>query len=119
MKIKVKVTIENNDGKDEQIYNAIYIKEKDIIKYKENDKTNVTLNKKDNILIRENDVMYMEYHFEKNHVTDGILVLKDIDKEFLLITKTISINNKENFYKVSYKLVETKDIFTYTLEVEE
>ena len=119
MKIKVKVTIENKDMKEQSVYNAIYIKEKDIIKYQEKDKTSVTLHKKDNILIRENKDIYMEYPFDESHTTDGILRLKDMDKEFLLILKTQSLVNKENLYKVEYKLVETKDVFTYTVEVEE
>ena len=118
MKIKVRVLIENSNIKEEFIYKAIYLYDKDIIKYQEKDKTNVTLNRKDNILIRENNNIYMEYKFNKEHTTDGILLLKDIDKEFLLIIKTLLLEKSDNKYKVQYKLVETKDIFTYTVEVE-
>ena len=119
MKKTIKVKIENRDIKLDNKYKAIYIPDSKTIKYKEGTKTNVTLDLENNILIRENNDIYMEYIFEEDKVTDGVLKLKKDNKDFVLLTKTIKLEKQDNYFKVKYKLVETKEVFVYTVEVED
>lgn len=119
MIVKIKVNIKNKEKNLENIYNAIYIEDKLIIKYQETDKTNVTLNIKDNILVRENNKIYMQYKFIKNKVTKNQLRLKEIDQELIIDLKTINLKKENNNFEVKYKLLDSNDIFIYKIRMEE
>lgn len=119
VKTKIKVTIKNKEENLINMYNAIYIEDKKIIKYQETDKTNVTLNIKDNILVRENNKIYMQYTFIKNKVTKNRLRLKEISQSIIMDLKTINIKKEKKNFEVKYKLLDSNDIFTYKVIVED
>ena len=118
MKTNIKVFIQNNEEKLSFKYPAIYIKNKNIIKYQEKDKTNVTLDTKNNILIRENNNIYMEYIFKKNKISNNKLIIKDLNKELKLKLKTHEIINKDKLYKVKYEIIENNENFVYEVVME-
>lgn len=119
MKIKIKVKIKNKDQLLKNTYNAIYIKEQECIKYQETDKTKVTLNKKDNILIRENNFMYMKYIFLNNNISIGDILLKDINKSVKVNIKTKKIIKNSNKFLVKYELLDSNESFEYEIVMEE
>lgn len=119
MKIKIKVKIKNNEQNLKNIYTAIYQKDKEIIKYQELDKTKVTLNIKDNILIRENNFMYMKYIFLNNNISIGDILLKDINKSVKVNIKTKKIIKNSNKFLVKYELLDGNEAFEYELIKEE
>ena len=131
MKINIKVYIENNDEKIVFDCNAIYLKDKNIIKYQEKDKTNVTLNIKDNILIRENKEIYMQYKFIKNKSSKNKVLIKELNKEIEeydindlikeqleVVINTLELINREDCYEVKYELVDNHDTFVYKVIME-
>lgn len=113
MIVRIKVNIKNEEQNIENYYKAIYIVDKKIIKYQEKDKTNVTLNINDNILVRENNKIYMQYRFIKNKITKNQLRLKDSNQEIIIDLKTLNLKKENNNFEVKYKLLGSNDIFLY------
>jgi len=115
-KIKIIATLESSETNIENISNGT--KEDNIIKYEEPDSTVVTLNTKDNILIRENQSLLMTFRFDENEITENKMSIKELNQELIIMIKTVSIICKENYYKVEYEIIDN-DKFKYILEMSE
>lgn len=83
-----------------------------IIKYMEPDNTEVSYNLLENILIRDNDDIYMIYDFNNKK---GTILIKEMDKELELLIENIDIERINNNVRVNYS-IENND-FIYELEV--
>jgi len=113
-KNKIKVILESSETKNTN--NTTATIEDNNIKYKEPDATNVTLNTKDNILIRENEKLLMEFNFDIDKITENTLYVKDLKQTLIIIIKTMNIICKKNYYKVEYEIIDN-DKFNYIVEV--
>ena len=111
-KINIKVTIENDDQKQQITTNAII--QDNILKYKEENNTIVKFNYLNNNLIRENNDIYMDYKFKKG-ISKNKLLLKKYNKELIIDINTTKIEKTENDIEIDY-IIE-KDEFKYKIEV--
>ncbi len=111
-KIDIKVTINNEI--DQVDYKVKAIIEEDLIKYLEPDKTVTTFNYQDNTLLRENNELRMEYHFDIKKHTEGFIIVKEIDKTIKVKVKTNKIERNNHNIKINFN-VEEKD-FIYEIE---
>jgi hypothetical protein len=113
-KIKIIATLESSET---NIKNTIEgTLEENIIKYEESDNTTVTLNTKDNILIRENQSLLMTFKFDENEITENKMFIKEVNQELIIMIKTQNIICKKNYYKVEYEIIDN-DKFKYILEM--
>ncbi len=103
---KIKVTI----SEEELITDSIL--ENNIYKYKEDNGTKVILDINNNILIRENNDIYMKYDF--NNKT-GNLVVKELDKIFDLEMNKVNFLKEDKLIEIKYNIDEEE--FIYRLEV--
>ena len=112
-KFKIKATIENKDEK--KITEAIAIYQDDVIKYKDDDNSTVIYNYKKRKLTRDNEKIKIEYLFNLENETTGLILIKELNKTISLsiITKEIVENN--NNIEIEFKL--DNDLFKYRIEV--
>ena len=116
-KIKIKTTIATKEECIEQIYNAIYQEQEEIILYQEQDEEN-TLTKyeyKTQQLTRENRNMHLIYPFQKDKITYAIINIKELNQTIKLEIKTKNIIKKGQNIKINY-LLENKE-YQYKIEV--
>lgn len=111
-KVKIKVSVNDDIEKE---YNAIYREKEKLLTYKEEDNTLVKFNYKDNILIRENDSIFMQYKFVNKKTSKNKIFIKDL-KQYLDITLfTKSILVKDNIINITYVIED--NLFNYKIEV--
>lgn len=111
-KVKIKVSVNDDIEKE---YNAIYLEKEKLLTYKEEDNTLVKFNYKDNILIRENDSIFMQYKFVNKKTSKNKIFIKDL-KQYLditLFTKNILV--KDNIINITYVIED--NLFNYKIEV--
>lgn len=114
MTFKAKVSVINND--ENIVYTTICKKSNDMIMYIENDKlrTRTTYNYENNVLRRRNDNYKIEYIFDKNKITEGIVETKEHKVIVKIETKKMKIENDN--IEIEFK-VEGQAI-TYKVEKE-
>lgn len=114
MTFKAKVSVINND--ENIVYTTICKKSNDMIMYIENDKlrTRTTYNYENNVLRRRNDNYKIEYIFDKNKITEGIIETKEHKVIVKIETKKMKIENDN--IEIEFK-VEGQAI-TYKVEKE-
>lgn len=111
-KVKIKVSVNDDIEKE---YNAIYREKEKLLTYKEEDNTLVKFNYKDNIIIRENDSLFMQYKFVNKKTSKNKIFIKDL-KQYLDITLfTKSILVKDNIINITYVIED--NLFNYKIEV--
>lgn len=93
-KVKIRVSIQTEQ--EEQTYETTALFSDNILKYKEKDNTTVILNIENNELIRENQELKMHYYLDLNRETEGIILIKEFQKEILIKIKTQKIKRKKN-----------------------
>ena len=114
MTFKAKVSVINND--ENIIFTTVCKKSNDMIMYIENDKlrTRTTYNYEKNVLRRRNDKYKIEYIFDKNKITEGIIETKEHKVIVKIETKKMKIENDN--IEIEFK-VEGQAI-TYKVEKE-
>lgn len=114
MTFKAKVSVINND--ENIVYTTICKKSNDMIMYIENDElhTRTTYNYENNVLRRRNDNYKIEYVFDKNKITEGIIETKEHKVIVKIETKKMKIENDN--IEIEFK-VEGQAI-TYKVEKE-
>ena len=111
-KIRIKITIKNNETNYE--YETDAILKDNILKYLENNNTKVLYNYDKNHLTRINEELRMEFKFDKNNKTKGIVTVHDINKEIPLTIKTNNIERINNNIVIDYSI--ENDQFLYKIE---
>ena len=111
-KTKIKVTIHNEEENSDFETNAIL--HENMLKYKENQETTVLWNYDKNSLVRENDELRMNYVFDKNRKTEGIIHIKELEKEIRVPIITKKIERKNNDIEIEFE-IDKKD-FLYKVE---
>ena len=114
MTFKAKVSVINNN--ENIIFTTVCKKSNDMIMYIENDElhTRTTYNYENNVLRRRNDNYKIEYIFDKNKITEGIIETKEHKVIVKIETKKMKIENDN--IEIEFK-VEGQAI-TYKVEKE-
>lgn len=110
-----KVKIKGSLKSEEQTYSfesdGIY--EDGILKYQDNDVL-VSIDVKNNSMIRSTDSYEIVFNFEKNKKTSNILRLKDLNQTIEMSLKTIDLLVKDGYYYVQYELNDD-ELFVFEL----
>ena len=114
-KITIKVTLITPETTDEKTYNAIYHPEENSIVYKEEDKTTSKIELTNQRLRRENEKIFMEYTFDEEKETKGIVTVKSLQKTLELNLKTRKIDKENQNIEINYVL--ENDEYKYKLDV--
>lgn len=112
-KVKIEVTIENNEAKKTREYKAVLTENKLI--YQEEDATIVKFDYTNNCLTRENAALYLKYKFEKGRVTPAFIKVKDIKSQINLPLETTTIKIKNKNIEIRYHI--ESEIFNFKIEV--
>jgi hypothetical protein len=112
-KVKIRVSIQTIEGK--QIYETMALFHDNILKYQEEDNTMVKLNLEKNDLTRENNNLKMYYHFDLSQETEGIIEIKEYQKEIRVKIKTERLERKKNDIKYDFQVEENH--YQYHIEV--
>ena len=113
-KITIKVTLITPELTDEETYNAIYHPEENSIIYKEKDKTTTKVSLNERRLRRENEELFMDYLFDEEKNTKGIVTVS-LQKTLELNLNTKKINQVNKNIEINYIL--ENDEYKYKLEV--
>lgn len=111
-KLKIKVTVINEEGKSNYETTAILCD--NILKYKENKETTVLYNYEKNSLLRENSELRMDYVFDLKRKTEGILQIKELDHTVRVPIHTKKIERNNINIEINFE-IEKKD-FLYCIE---
>ena len=110
------VSIESIDTSDKYKVVIHDDKDKKTLFYKEEDKTITTFNYEENILVRENDVMRLEYKFDLKEKTVNSIYIKELNSTVNVEITTKKIEKNENYIEIVYEIEET--VFSYKIEKE-
>ena len=112
-KIKINITIKNPEANISKEVDAIL--QDEILKYKEEKDTSVKFSYKDNILVRENNDLRMDYSFLEGKTTKGTILVKELNKNINVDIKTKNIKINENDIEIIFDVEENE--FIYKVEV--
>lgn len=116
-KINIHAVLKTQEKTYEYDVPAIYREDDGIIIYKEKDdqRTTTSFNYRTKDLIRENDSLKMQYHFNKDKNGRGTIFVKELGRAFDLIIKTRKILRCGQNIEIDF-LVEDQP-FNYKIEV--
>ena len=114
-RLNIKITLTTPEETIENIYNAIFQPDQNIIIYKEKDDTKTKFNLKSLKLRRENKELIMEYLFKQEQLTIGIVEIKSLQKRVELNLKTKKILQSKDKVEIFYQIEEEQ--YKYKLEV--
>lgn len=112
-KIRILVTVNNDESNTTNEFDAII--QDQTLKYIENKETTVIFSYLKNILIRENNELRMEYSFNENKKTKGIILVKEYNQEINVEVDTKSIKKENNNIEIDFNVENNK--FKYKVEV--
>ena len=112
-KLDVLISVKSNDSNLEYKTTAILTEE--IIKYKSEDNTTEMFDYTNNRLTRENSELRMDYVFDLNKETKGIVFVKELNRELEVNIKTNKIERNKNDIEIEF-VVEDNTI-KYHIEV--
>lgn len=111
-KTNIKVTIQNEE--ENNVITEKAILQDSLLKYKENKDTLVIYNYDKNSLVRENNELRMDYLFDVNRKTEGIIYIKDIGQKLVIKITTKKLIRKNNNIEIHF-VIENKK-FLYKVE---
>lgn len=112
-KLDVSIRVKNNDSNIE--YNTTAIISDEVIKYKSKDNTTEIFDYSNYKLTRENDELRMDYIFDINKTTTGIVYVKELNRSVEVNIKTKKIERNNNDIEIEF-IVEDNTI-KYQIEV--
>lgn len=118
IKIKVKGYLKNLTENKEELFNANAIKKENEINYiNEDTKYKIIIEKNKVKLVRENNTFSHGMTFELNKSKSSEYYLKEYNNslEFNILTTKLII--KENKIDITYKVMESENIYNYVLEM--
>lgn len=111
---KVNILVEVKSTDDDITTKTKAIKQKETLRYKENERTMVRFNYQDISLLRENNELRMNYYFDKDKSTKGKIFIKELEKEIEVEIITKNIKRKGNDIEIKFE-VENNE-FLYRIE---
>src|SRR5574344_1829568 len=103
MEKRIKISLISDTKSDIYTLNANLTN--NILKYKEND-NNVTFDLNQNLLIRENDSMYLQFSFKKNKNTTNYILMKELANKVYITINTTTLEKDDQHIKITYKILE-------------
>ena len=118
IKIKVKAKLINLTEKKEDLINTNGIKNSNIISYvNDNIKHKIILDNNKVTLLRENDEFSHGITFEENNTNNSEYYLKESKYSIEFNIQTIKLIIEKNKLDITYKILESENIYNYVLEV--
>jgi hypothetical protein len=114
-KINIKITLKTKEQTIENKYKAIFHPETNIIIYQEEDKTKTQFDLRNLRLRRENENLWLEYLFNEQEKTKGIIKIKELNQNLQVNIQTQKINQQNKNIEIEYQLEE--ESYKYKLEV--
>lgn len=114
-KVNIKITFRTPETTTENIYKAIFHQETNVIIYQEQDKTKTKFDLQNLRLRRENENLWMEYVFNEQRITKGIIKVKELNQSLQVNIHTKKINQKSKTVEIEYQLEDEN--YKYKLEV--
>ena len=108
-------------GNDKNEYNLLGKCDKDTIIYSESGalKSNLTLDLKNKLLIKENIDYKISLKFDKKNNTTNEIYLKKEDKVLNIELKTIKYEVSSSKIEIKYEIIDSKEIIEYIIEIGE
>ena len=118
IKIKVKAKLTNLTENKEDLINTNGIKNSNIISYvNDNIKHKIILDNNKVTLLRENDEFSHGIIFEENNTNNSEYYLKESKYSIEFNIQTIKLIIEKNKLDITYKILESENIYNYVLEV--
>lgn len=118
IKVKIKGFLNNLTEKQEEKIDTTGIKKSNTINYIHNNiKYKLIIDKNQLILQRENNEFSHEIIFNQNKTVKTEYYLKELHHSLEFNIETLSINILENKIDVTYKIIETENIYNYLIEL--
>ena len=118
IKIKVKAKLTNLTENKEDLINTNGIKNSNIISYvNDNIKHKIILDNNKVTLLRENNEFSHGIIFEENNTNNSEYYLKEYKYSTEFNIQTIKLIIEKNKIDISYKILESENIYNYVLEV--
>ena len=118
IKIKVKAKLTNLTENKEDLINTNGIKNSNIISYvNDNIKHKIILDNNKVTLLRENDEFSHGIIFEENNTNNSEYYLKESKYSIEFNIQTIKLIIEKNKIDITYKILESENIYNYVLEV--
>ena len=117
-KRKINIVLITNQEKEEYNLLGEYDSEKEIIIYNEHKQllTEVKLDLKNNILIRDNRDYYLEYKLIENEETENEIKLKDLNQSIFLKIKTNEFKIEKDKIQITYTILDSNEKVTYIVK---
>lgn len=112
------ISIESQDSKNGYNVTVHDDLEKGILFYKENNNTITTYDYKNDIFVRENDEMRIEYHFCLNQLTENKVLVKTINNEVTINILTKKLEKNDNYIEIIYEIENNEFIYKIKKEME-
>ena len=110
---KIKIQLYTNFNHKEETEEFLAIKEDDVIKYIDLENNKMTVDIRNNIIIKENS----DYHFTMDFNTNNIIIkLKKHNRVFDKPIETLFKETKKETYRVVYKLLDENIINEYHMK---
>ena len=118
IKIKVKAKLTNLTENKEDLINTNGIKNSNIISYvNDNIKHKIILDNNKVTLLRENNEFSHGIIFEENNTNNSEYYLKESKYSIEFNIQTIKLIIEKNKIDITYKILESENIYNYVLEV--
>lgn len=118
IKVKIKGFLNNLTEQQEEKIDTIGIKKSNIISYINNNiKHKLIIEENKIILQRENEEFSHEIIFDENKTKKTEYYLKELHHSLEFNIETKSINISDNKIDVTYKIIETGNIYNYLIEL--
>ena len=120
IKLKVKGYLKNLTENTEELIDTFAIKNSNVISYIiDNTKYKIIINKEKITLIRENDEISHSMFYQENTTNSSEYYLKqsNYSLEFNILTTKLII--EKNKLDITYKVIESENIYNYVLEMSE
>lgn len=103
---KANITVSIKNSTEESLEKATAIIRDDILLYKAKDNTITKYNYKENMLIRENDEMKMQYIFNPTKETLGRIFIKDLNNYINVRIKTEILKVNKHDIEIKFRIEE-------------
>ena len=119
IKIRIKNTLKNYNEKTENLIETFAIKNKNKIRYYNNNTTyKLLLSEKKIILIRETNEFIHKFVFELDNITKSEYYIKELNTNIDILIKTTNLNISENRIEINYEIIDNNNQYSYVLDME-
>ena len=118
IKIKVQGYLENKENNIKELIDTFAIKNKQNIIYNHNNiKHKIVFDKKNILLIRENEEFIHSFNFKLNEETDSVYYIKEYSTNLNIPIITKKLNISDSLIEIKYLIKETEDEYEFVLEM--